>query len=179
MGYNFFNIKEVSNSFNRKLIDFRTSLGAAISKGENITFADNDITYILKLQHDRLSEKGLELNYDIYSRERNNNQFIAGSNWKDAHYESTVCFNSCGIKRNVKQNGKTKYRDDRKSVLYETITDVVTGTHPDNDTFCCPNCGAISTVAGLQNGCSYCGTRFRMDDLFPRLHPIIFWKIRE
>ena len=174
MGYNLFNIKEVSDAFNRRLFDFRSSLGAAICIGKNIPFADNDITYMLKLQHDRIAKKGLELEYDIYSRDDNRNKFIAGSNWRDAHYESTVCFNSSGIKRKVKKGGRTKYSDNHKSVLYETITDVVTGSHPDNDLFCCPNCGAISTVASLQNGCTYCGTKFQMDDLFPKVTSYYF-----
>ncbi|MBR5683391.1 MAG: hypothetical protein IKW96_09000 [Ruminococcus sp.] len=174
MGYNFFNIKEVPDAFNCKLNEFRASLGAAVGKGKNITFADNDITYTLKLQHDRISRKGLELDYDIYSRDDGKNKFIAGSNWRDAHYESTVCFNQSGIKRKVKIGGKTKYSDDHKSVLYETITDVVTGSHPDNDPFCCPNCGAVSTVAGLQNGCPHCGTRFQIDDLFPKVTSYYF-----
>ena len=169
MGYNFLNITEVSDIFRRKLNEFRSSLGDAIGKGKNITFADQDITYVLELQHDRIAEKGIELDYEIYSRDDNRNSFFAISNWKDAHYESTVCSNSCGIKRNVKKDGKTKYRDDRKSIFYGTITDVVSGSHPDDDPFCCPNCGNVSTVAGLQNGCSYCGTRFQMDDLFPKV----------
>ena len=175
MGYNFFNLQEVSGAVSKKLNDFKSSLGSAIGRGKNITSADNDITYLLKLQHDRIAKKGIELDYEIYSRDDDRNKFIAGSNWKDAHYESTVCFNnSCGIKRNVKRDGRSEYRDNRKTVLYETITDVVTGSHPDNDPFCCPNCGAISTVAGLQNGCSYCGTRFQMDDLFPKVTSYYF-----
>ena len=174
MGYNFFNIKEVPRAYNFKLNDFKALLGTAISKGSSIPFADNDITYTLKLQYDRLARKGLELNYELYSRDNNRNKFIAGSSWRDAHYESTVCFNQCGIKRKVTKGGKTRYKDDHKSVLYETITDVVTGTRPDNDTFTCPNCGSISTVAELQNGCSHCGTRFHMDDLFPKVSSYYF-----
>ncbi|EWM52223.1 hypothetical protein [Ruminococcus flavefaciens] len=174
MGYNLFNVKEVSGVFNSKLNDFRASLGSAVCKGKNITFADNDITYMLKLQHERLSKKGLELDYDIYSRDDNKNKFMTGSNWRDTHYESTVCFNQSGIKRKVRKDGKIKYKDDHKSVLYETITDVVTGTHPDNDPICCPNCGALSTVAGLQNGCSHCRTKFQMDDLFPKVTSYYF-----
>ena len=172
MGYNFFKTTEVSGVFNRKLNDFRASLGNAVCRGEDITFADNDITYMLKLQHDRIARKGLELDYNIYSRD--NKKFIAGSNWRDFHYESTVCFKRFGIKRNVKKDGKKKYSDDRKSVMYETITDVVTGTYPYNDTYSCPNCGAISTIAELQNGCSYCGARFQMDDLFPKVTSYYF-----
>ena len=43
MGYNFFNTREVSGVFDQKLNNFRASLGSAISKGENISFADNKI----------------------------------------------------------------------------------------------------------------------------------------
>ena len=174
MGYNFFDIKETSDVFSRKLNEFKTSLGAAVSKGDKISFADSDISYVLKLQHDRISEKGLDLDYDIYIRDENRSRFIAGSNWKDAHYESTVCFTSCGVKRTVKKGGKVCYDDDRKSVLYETITDVANGVHPDDDPYVCPNCGAVSTIAGLQNGCDHCGTRFKMDDLFPKITSYYF-----
>ena len=162
MGYLFFQTKEVSGAFNRKLNDFKASLGSAIGNGENITFADQDITHLLKLQHDRISRKGLEFDCETYSRDEGKNRFTAGSCWQDAHYESTVCFHSCGIKRNVKKKKKKKYSDDRKCVLYETITDVVTGAHPDNDPFCCPNCGAVTTVAGLQDGCPYCGNKYEI-----------------
>ena len=174
MGYNFFNIVEVSSAFNQKLNNFRASLGKAINDGENIPFSDRDISYLLKLQHDRVKSKRIELDYKIYPRSDNNKGFVSGSNWRDAHYESTVCFNPCGMKRTVKRDGKKLYSDDRKSVVYETITDVVNGAHPDNDPFCCPNCGSVSTVAGLQNGCSYCGTRFRMDELFPKITSYYF-----
>ena len=174
MGYNFFNTREVSGVFDQKLNNFRASLGSAISKGENISFADRDISYGFKLQHDRLMQKGIELDYDIYLREKGSKKFIAGSNWRDAHYESTVCFNPCGIKKIVKRGGKIRYKDDKKCVLYETITDVIQGVRPDNDPVCCPNCGSVSTVAGLQNGCPYCGTRFRMDELFPKITSYYF-----
>ena len=174
MGYNFFNTKEVPENSGRKLDEFKASLGSAISKGNNITFADSDVSYILKLQHDRIRRKGLELDYNIYDREEENNRFIAASDWQDAHYHSTVCFNSSGVKRIVKNGGNVRYKDDKKSVFYGTITDVVTGTHPDDDPYSCPNCGSVSTIAALQNGCSYCGTRFKMDELFPKITSYYF-----
>lgn len=174
MGYNLFNIKEVSGAFNKKLDDFRASLGDAISKGTNIPFADSDVSYVLKLQNDRLRRKRVDIDYSIYNRDENNRKYIVASDWQDAHYHSSVCFNSCGVKRIVRRDGKTAYRDDRRSVLYGTITDVMNGIHPENDPYSCPNCGSVSTVAGLQNGCSYCGTRFKMDELFPKITSYYF-----
>lgn len=169
MGYNFFNIKPVKDSFNRKLSAFITSFGPALCEGKDITFADNDITYTLKLQNERIKDKNLEMEYSVYSREKGEQPFITASSWQDEHYESAVCFKFCGVKRCVKQNGKKIYKDDRRSVIYETVTDVLIDSHPDNDTYVCPNCGAPSTIAELQNGCKYCGTCYKMDDLFPKV----------
>ena len=41
--------------------------------------------------------------------------------------------------------------------------------HPDDETCCCPNCGSVSTIEQLQGGCPYCGTMYKMDDLFPKV----------
>ena len=174
MGYNLFRTKEVTGVFKKKLTDFKNSLGEAVRQGKNISFADNDINYVLKLQNERLKEKGVDLQTDIYARDESGKKFISGQNWKDAHYDSTVCFSWCGVKRIAKINGRRRYTDNRKSVIYETITDVVSGAHPDNDSCNCPNCGMASTVAGLQEGCSYCGTKFQMDDLFPKVSSYYF-----
>lgn len=169
MGYNFFNLQPVKETLELKLCEFISSLGGSVSRGEDITFADNDITYTLKLQNDRIKEKGLEMEYEVYKRKEGQQYFIAASNWQDSHYESTVAFRPCGVKRTVKKGGRKVYKDHKKSVIYETVTDVITGSHPDNDLICCPNCGAVETIATLQNGCSYCGTRYKMDDLFPKV----------
>ena len=169
MGYNFFNITPVKESFNKRLDHFLFSLGSAIREGKSIDFADNDINYTLNLQHKRIAEKGLDVDYEVYTTEKELSKFIAGSNWNDSHYENVVAFRFCGVKRNVGRNGKILYKDNKKSVIYETVSDVLNGAHPDNDTFCCPNCGAVTTIAELQNGCPYCSTRYKMDDLFPKV----------
>ena len=174
MGYNFFQIKQVKESFNRKLNDFIFSLGPAITEGKEIPFADNDITYTLKLQHERLREKGLDMDYEVYTSDKNMKDFIEGSTWSDAHYESAVCFRSVGVKRLISRNGQKLYKDKRRNIIYETVTDVLTGSHPDDVTICCPNCGGLSKLSELQNGCEYCGTKYKMDDLFPRVTSYFF-----
>ena len=170
----FFNIKEVTGANKIKLVNFRSSLGEAVRQGTEIPFADKDINYSITLQNERLKEKGIDLDTKVYIRKGDTDKFFSGRRWKDAHYESTMCYNGCGVKRVVKKDGKWRYSDDKKSVIYETVTDVVSGTHPDNDPVNCPNCGMASTVANLQNGCSYCGTKFQMDDLFPKVSSYYF-----
>ncbi|MBP1584083.1 MAG: hypothetical protein ILP17_00105 [Lachnospiraceae bacterium] len=169
-----FDIRDITGNNLKKLLDFKNSIGEAVRYGKEIPFADKDINYSLKLQNERLKEKGIDLETGIYNRDKDGNKFLAGRNWSDAHYHSTMCFSWCGIKRVVKKDGRRRYADDRKTVIYETVTDVVNGVHPDNDPVNCPNCGTVSTIAGLENGCPYCGTRFQMDDLFPKVSSYYF-----
>ena len=61
MGFNFFKIVNLKDSFRKKLNGFVQNLGPAIRDGKTITFADNDISYLLKLQHDRIKDKDLSL----------------------------------------------------------------------------------------------------------------------
>lgn len=170
----FFNVQEITGVNKTKLLNFRNSIGEAVRHGTEISFADRDINYSLKLQNERLAEKGIDLETKIYNRDEDGNKFMSGRKWKDSHYESTMCFSWCGIKRTVKKDGKWRYSDNKKTVIYETVTDVVSGAHPDDDAFNCPNCGTVSTVAGLQDGCAYCGTKFQMDDLFPKVSSYYF-----
>lgn len=39
----------------------------------------------------------------------------------------------------------------------------------ENEDYVCPNCGAVSTVKGLLDGCDYCNTFFKIDELFPKV----------
>ena len=174
MGYNFFNVQKVKDSFKVKIEQFLKSLGPAIKNGEDITFADNDITYALRLQHDRIKEKGLDIDYELYERDTKPAPVFVGQNWSDAHYESAVCFKEIGVKRSVTKDGQVIFKDKRKTVSYQTITDVKTGTHPDDENYCCPSCGSVAKISELVNGCPYCGIRYKMDDLFPKVTSFYF-----
>ena len=52
-------------AYDEKLISFSSSLGDAICKGKTIPYADNDVTYALKLQNDRLKEKNIEMDFEV------------------------------------------------------------------------------------------------------------------
>ena len=93
MGKNYFQAIPIKPSYEKKLLRFTSSLGKAIGKGETIPFADNDLTYTLNLQHERIESKNIELDYEVYERTKNssvNNTFFDVENWKDKHYASKV-----------------------------------------------------------------------------------------
>ena len=145
MGKNYFQAIPIKESYDQKLISFASSLGAAIGKGETIPFADNDVTYTLKLQNDRIKEKDIDLDYQVYKRTQDSrvgNTFYDVEDWEDEHYTSTVGFASLGVRRQVKKNGSVIYKDTLRHVFYGTVTDVISGDHPDNEVHICPNCGA-------------------------------------
>ncbi|MBO7424334.1 MAG: hypothetical protein J6U23_01535 [Clostridiales bacterium] len=167
MGYNFQGGK-LKDSFNQKLKNFVGSLGPAISDGKKIPFADSDLSYALELQHNRFKEKGLNIKYELYDRDKRTDASV-GAEWRDARYESFVCHEQYGVKKKITKNGVVLFDDNRHNVMYTTITDVISGIHPDNESISCPNCGNVSTLAQLQGGCPYCGTVYKMDDLFPKV----------
>lgn len=173
MGYTGFKLIALKKPFRDKLTSFVNSLGSAIKDGKKISFADNDLSYVLQLQNERLKKKGLVMDYEVYDRDKKRHAMV-GSQWKDAHYESFVCHEQYGVKRRITKNGQKIYSDNKRNILYSVITDVINGVHPDDETICCPNCGSVSTIAELQGGCPSCGTRYKMDDLFPKVTSYYF-----
>ena len=51
MGYNIFETVKLKQSFRKKLKSFVATLGSAITKGNKISFADNDISYVSNEQY--------------------------------------------------------------------------------------------------------------------------------
>lgn len=165
-------------AYDEKLISFSSSLGDAICKGKTIPYADNDVTYTLKLQNDRLKEKNIEMDFEVFewtNKSPVGNTFFDGESWYDEYYKSTVGLAFLGVIRRIRQNDQIIYQDKHRRDFYGTVTDVISGSHPDNESICCPNCAAVSTVEDLQNGCPYCGTQYKMDDLFPKITGFYFF----
>lgn len=173
MGYNIFEVVKLKQSFRKNLKSFVATLGSAISNGDNISFADNDISYILRLQHERLNKKGLDMEYEVTDRDTSRSAIVI-SEWKDAMYESYVCNEQYNIRRKITKDGKKLFEDNKRSSIYATITDVISGVHPDDEVCSCPNCGSVSTVNQLQGGCPFCGTQYKMSDLFPKVTSYYF-----
>ena len=178
MGKNYFQAIPIDASYDAKLISFSSSLGDAIGKDKTIPFADNDVTYTLDLQNKRIRDKDIEFGYEVYKRTKDSplgNTFFDVEDWSDGHYKSTVGFAVLGVKRTVSKNGNTLYKDNLRRVFYGTVTDIISNSHPEGEMHSCPNCAAVSTIEELQNGCPYCGTQYKMDDLFPKISGFYFF----
>ena len=56
-------------------------------------------------------------------------------------HKSTVGFAVFGVKRRVRRGDEILYKDTLRHVFYGTVTDTVSGSHPDDEIRLCPSCG--------------------------------------
>ena len=131
--------------------------------------ADQDLAWVLENQYARLRSRGLELEYDIVPRGHFVNGHGVRRDWKDGHYITTMDCRSCSFSRTMLRRGKKAFKRQKNTLMYQYITDVYNVYAARQDIHICPNCGAPSTLAGLMDGCDYCGTRFDMPDLYPKV----------
>ena len=158
--------QEVKHRFARELLEWTKS-------GHLPESANQDVRYFLELQKERLTKRGLRMEYELVPP-KNGKEFLTIGSYGRAYLKSKKY--ECFIDRRSMHKTISFYRDEkrvfrkkRKEVLLVTNTwlkgEDVTG----EETYCCPSCGAISTVSKLQEGCPYCDARFVMSDLFPKV----------
>ena len=128
--------------------------------------ASADLKYTRALQRERLRQKGLTVSVD-YSKDYN--KMIKGIAWKmdvDTRYVTRIPFHAVNAKIGYSIDGKLKKKIDEKQNLY-AYSIWLNGQTDAN--YVCPNCGAATRVSKLTDGCEYCGTRFLMHELFPKI----------
>ena len=130
------------------------------------TIASQDLKYIRGLQRARLARHGVKLQ-KTYGQAKKD---IEGNAWKldtDTSYVTRIPFK--------RLKATTEYISDRaKKIVSKTKTMYgyavwLKGQKKPQKAYTCPNCGAASTIHQLNDGCSFCGTRFLMRDLYPKI----------
>ena len=130
------------------------------------TVASQDLKYIRGLQRARLAHHGVRLQ-KTYGQAKKD---IGGNAWKldtDTSYVTRIPFK--------RLKATTEYISDRaKKIASKTKTMYgyavwLKGQKKPQKAYTCPNCGAVSTIHQLNEGCPFCGTRFLMHDLYPKI----------
>ena len=152
---------------------FAAELEDGIETGSKVTSGDQDVRYGVSLWRNRLEKKGLKMNYDIAARGLNpdGNRF---REWKDEHYSSKLYYRTCELRKTVYSGEKKIYSEFDNMDMYQTVTDVISGVHVDEEIYCCPNCGANVKIKELVEGCPYCNTYFKMSELYPKVSNYYF-----
>ena len=129
----------------------------------------DDLQYALELQKKRLESKGLRMECEITPRGHFPHGEISRE-WSDGMFRSHMDIRSCNWKRRIFEGTKKVFQDSQDKMLYTTATDLITSArNVENETYTCPNCGNVTTIGKLREGCPYCGTHFELQDLYPRV----------
>lgn len=146
--------------------------------GKEPAGADQDMRYYLDLQEKRLKEHNLQVDRrfepdgKVYSSYQvmNSIPLLNAANYFSRFRRSTY-FQFGNETVSYYRDSKEIYSKNKTVTMYQTIIDPEPGDrHVGETSYICPNCGAISTVKTLQEeGCPYCGTRFIMKDLYPKV----------
>ncbi len=133
--------------------------------------ADSDLRYAMDLQKDRLDRLGLELEYDISPRGVLDGTGSRQSRTRRAgRFEMEESWRSCLLETRIHAGEKTLFFRREREILYLTLTRFRGGELPAQAPCTCPACGAVSMVETLsQKGCPYCGGRFTLGELYPKI----------
>lgn len=151
--------------------EFAAQLCDWAESGKAPAAGNQDIDYSLTLQKKRLEKYRVRMNCKLNLRGEHLDH-IGSAVFSDSKYTNKVVWRSY-------QREVSYHRENQKGLFKkvpETLYTIITWlNHTDiQTTYCCPNCGAISEVADLLNGCPYCHTRFLMSELFPKVTNFYF-----
>lgn len=136
--------------------------------GNSPIIASLDLRYAFDLQKKRLENKGVNIEsvYNLRGGFLDNIGSVCSIN-DPGKYKSQIVYRSYENLTDYKINNKTKFRRKENQILYLMITRLENQNV--NLEYSCPNCGVISDIRTLLTGCQSCGTRFIMNDLFPKV----------
>ena len=139
---------------------------------------DEDLTYVttqpcwqsMKLVKDRLNNKNLSMSMDIThagkkSRFIPNNEYGITDSRRDG---------ASFLSRNIsKANTKKIFYKNGKPIFTKKDSDIVTtsiiSSDVNGDMVACPNCGGVAAASTYIDGCDYCGSRFSVKELEPKI----------
>lgn len=154
---------------------FREELGHAMEPGAKVMSADKELRFCLELQRDRLARKNIRYKEELDPGKKPMRSAVNNvRSWQDGHYETSWSVGYIKRKRTAERDGMKTFKRTEPSSICETVIDVRDGENVSEDTYCCPNCGAVSTIKELQEGCSQCGTSFQMTELYPKVGNYFF-----
>ncbi|MGN0438427.1 MAG: hypothetical protein ACI4F4_07875, partial [Lachnospiraceae bacterium] len=129
---------------------------------ENIvpTCCDGDTLYFMKLQKERLKAKGLKMSNQVMPV-KGSGYGTATLSRKTPWYTTDMVYEHINRKIRFDNRKGSVYEREVEQVMYAIIVHTPNDEQLANITMTCPNCGAVSPVAALEEGCQYCNTRFR------------------
>lgn len=148
---------------------FLDEYGEAFSKGTRISSADSDFRFCVDTQLKRLKNKGLSMDISFRPRGRDPEGETRTSEWSDGRYYAKMNTGTCSFGQILRRGDERVFFKKIPAEVPVVVTDVLQNQHIEDDIYVCPNCGHPSRIRELVEGCSYCSTKFRMDELYPKV----------
>ncbi len=142
--------------------------------GKEPKTGSQDLNYYLDLQEKRLLQHNLkmETTYTPRADVHSTQEILSWLSLSHlGRFQQSTYFQSEDKTVSYYRDGKKIYSKDEVLTVYQIILDAAAeDRNIGSTTYVCPNCGAISTLNALQEeGCPYCGTKFIMKDLYPKV----------
>lgn len=160
------------SSDRKELFDrFLTGIENWSITGQEPPEGDQDIRYYLDLQEHRLKQRRISMEYRFPKGSLPVTQASKVLGGTLNPYAHSLHFCSCNEYISFSRDGAKLYEQERDVVFYQTIIEPQTGMeHLGEQAYVCPNCAAITSISQLlETGCPYCGTRYIMSDLYPKV----------
>ncbi len=156
------------NDTETKLETFRESLAnffAFRNIKENSQF-QNETTQlfwnVMVLKKKRLDKKGINMELVTERKKYENITPVKSISYFDGKYAVSEFDETLAVRESYLKNGITVLTKVARRIGHSVITNAQSVS---GQKVICPNCGAHSTKEDLIDGCDYCGTKFKVEDL--------------
>lgn len=152
--------------------NFRTALQSFYkTKGYHENAAIQDYTTqiywnILELQHRRLKDMGIELDFTSLQQKYTQDGPIKCTSFFDGKYEISEATEEISSTRSYRHKGLQIYKKKSNQLAYYTF---LNAKSQGANEIVCPNCGNVTTRENLLDGCDYCHSKFTVEDLGARI----------
>ena len=172
MNFNFSDDKQL----NRQLHSFAQQIALWYNDGKTPKLASHDTRFTLEQQKQKYQSLGLDVRMQIGKTQKKDSAPSSMSYSDNYFVKSSVAGNKL-VTTTIRDAQKEIYRKSAESVVFAILQQPKEGASPSPHTaYSCPHCGAPSTLEKLTTGCEFCGTKFLMDELYPK---VMYWSIKE
>ena len=148
---------------------FLSELSDALSTDRKLSCCDREVQNYVDIQKDRLKKKGLLLDYEFTPRGHNPEGREMGREAKDEHYIAKMWTSTTKYTRLLQKNGKRINKKKMNANVWSVVINYLNGQNMGDEIYTCPSCGNPEKIKALTEGCPFCGTSFKMDELYPKV----------
>ncbi len=148
---------------------FLSEMCDALSSDRKLGSCDRDMQFFIEMQKKRVKDKGLWLDYDFIRGGSDPKGKEMPNVWEDGYYFAKMWMGSASYRLVLKKDGRIIYKKRKNVNVPIIVMDAIKGAPIGDDIYVCPNCAHPAKIRDLTQGCPYCDTKFKMDELYPKV----------